>query len=60
MELERLKEQYAELCEMNDKGEENSDDDSSNSGHSDDESVDGYDGFACDDTAQEETSNNSV
>ena len=55
-----LKEQHTERCGINNKGEENIGDDSSNSGHSNDESVDGYNGFTCDDTIQEENNTTGV
>ena len=50
-----LKERYAELCGKNDKEDGMSGNDSSNSGDSDDESIDGYNGFACDSVIAEAT-----
>ena len=43
-----MNERHTELCGKNDKEDGMSNKDSSNSGDSDDESIDGYDGFSCD------------
>ena len=49
-----LKERYVELCGMTDKRERNSGGEISNSKDGEDESIDGYDRFACDDVIEQE------